>query len=83
MAEELLPLLTQHNQGPFATRQHPRHRAGVCSTATTNPWLHQLLPDWGCKGLWSHSGEAQGCSGLQKAHPQPGCQFHPKPHLQA
>lgn len=36
----------------------------------------------GWKRLWSDSREAKGCSGLQQAHPQPGHQFHPKPHLQ-
>lgn len=61
------PSLTQHNQGPFATQQHPTHPAGVSPAplgATTNPCLHELLPDSGCKRLWGYRGkprDAQGC----------------------
>lgn len=75
----------------------PAQPGTLCYTATSNTpgWCqpsasgghHQSLPAWAAARLGMQKAlglprEAEGCSGLQEAHPQPGCQFYPKPHLQ-
>lgn len=72
MAEEL-PL-------PDSTSREPLLCRNIQHTWLCQPSSPRAAPaGWGWKRLWSDS-RAQGCS---KAHPQPGCQLYPNPHLQA
>lgn len=83
MAEELpLPDPAQPGSLCYTITSNPAGVSPAPLGATTNPCLHELLRDRGWKRLWSDPREAEGCSGLQEAHPQPVCQFYPKPHLQ-